>query len=257
MSAGQAGGNQGQVEYASGPVFPADLYDPASGKWSTLASATNIRSYHSEAILLETGHVITTGSEMSNYPDYWPKINTACFDEYLTSPVAGCTDPFNYNIERFTPPYLQQGAGPVIQNAPMNATHGSLIQLDIAGSAAASVARVTFIRTSTVTHSTNTDQRMVELVISSHTAGSLFVTLPSNPAMAVIGNWFVFALDANGTPSVAKTINLQIGASTTVIIPSGASSGPGANSKNSGRVAGPSLALLFCLSVASSFVLWL
>lgn len=218
-SKGQAGGNQGQVQYAKGPVFAADLYDPTAplgSRWTTLASASNKRLYHSGALLLESGHVVTTGSEMNNYADYWPTQSPNCFP--LVDTV--CTDPFNYNIERFSPPYLQQGNGPVLMKAPLTATHGSVLQLDLAS--ADSVARVTFIRTGTSTHSTNTDQRFIELIIKAKNATSVFVTLPSNVAQAPIGNWFIWALDGNGVPSAAKTIQLQLGAPSSVIIPANA-----------------------------------
>ena len=61
---GQAGGNAGQVQYAQNPVYATDLYDPSSGQWTTLAPATNKRLYHSGALLLSSGHVMTQGSDM-------------------------------------------------------------------------------------------------------------------------------------------------------------------------------------------------
>lgn len=149
LTNGQAGGNQGQVMYANGPVYATDLLNPSApsgSRWSTVGTATNKRLYHSGALLLETGHVITTGSEMDNYDDFYganPDPN--CYPTGANI----CTSPFNYNIERFTPPYMQKGSGPVVTGFPVNATHGSLIQINVASSA--NVGRVSFIRTSTVT----------------------------------------------------------------------------------------------------------
>jgi hypothetical protein len=45
-------------------VYASDLYDPQTDTFKTLAPAKNKRLYHSGAILLSTGHVITVGSEM-------------------------------------------------------------------------------------------------------------------------------------------------------------------------------------------------
>ena len=229
------GGNQGQTQYASGPVFAADLYDPATSSWTTLASASNMRLYHSGALLLESGHVVTTGSEMDNYADYWPTPNPTCFENLTnidTNPARGCTDPFNYNIERFTPPYLQISGGPTIVKAPSESTHGSLIQLDV--SSTAGISRVTFVRMATTTHSTNTDQRLIELVILAYTDMSLFVLLPSNPALAVAGNWFIWALNSASIPSAAKMIHLKLGNAVNVTLPSNAKTGPPAmTEKNS------------------------
>lgn len=67
---GEAGGLQGAVWSASQPVYEADVYDPIQKKWTVMASATNKRLYHSGALLIETGEVITFGSEMNNY-DGW------------------------------------------------------------------------------------------------------------------------------------------------------------------------------------------
>jgi hypothetical protein len=57
-------GNAGQVQYARDPVYAADMYDPATASYTSMAPATNKRLYHSGALLLSTGHVITVGSEM-------------------------------------------------------------------------------------------------------------------------------------------------------------------------------------------------
>ena len=236
---GQAGGNQGQTQYSSGPIFVADLYDPSTSSWTSLASATNKRLYHSGALLLESGHVITTGSEMDNYADYWPTRNPNCFEDIAninTNPTnrTGCTDPFNYNIERFTPPYLQVGGSraPVLSKAPSSATHGSLIQLDLKSSA--EVSRVTLVRTATSTHSTNTDQRLIELVIVGYTDTSLFVRLPLNPALAPAGNWFVFVLSSDSIPSAAQTIRLTTGTAVNVTLPANAKSGSPATTQKNG-----------------------
>lgn len=75
---GQAGGNAGETQYARTPIYESSIFDPQSSTFATLASATQKRLYHSGALLLQTGHVMTFGSEMDNYDDYW----TVC--TYLT-----------------------------------------------------------------------------------------------------------------------------------------------------------------------------
>ncbi|KAJ3366573.1 hypothetical protein HDU91_001794 [Kappamyces sp. JEL0680] len=68
---GEAGGGfQGMCGAASNPVFQTDIYDPISpqspgtSRWRTLAKASQMRLYHSGALLTETGHVITFGNEV-------------------------------------------------------------------------------------------------------------------------------------------------------------------------------------------------
>jgi hypothetical protein len=221
---GMAGGNQGQVQYARDPVYPADLFDPNAPpgqQWTTLASASVARLYHSGALLTESGHVVTVGSEMKNFPDYYPTIRQDCW------PVVerACTDAFEYRIERFTPPYLlTSNPRPVISTAPASLTHDSTFMIELgSGTDSESIDRLTFIRYTSTTHSTNTDQRFVELEILGREGSKIYSKMPPNGAVAPPGNWMLFALSKQGVPSVAKTINLQLGPSTSVVIPSTAS----------------------------------
>ena len=68
--------------------------------------------------------------------------------------------------------------------------------------------RLSLIRYSSTTHSTNTDQRLIELQIVSQKNGRVRAIMPLNGAIAPPGNYMLFAL-SEGIPSVAKTINLQ------------------------------------------------
>jgi len=60
----------------------------------------------------------------------------------------------------------------------------------------------------TVTHSFNTNQRIVPL---SFTAGSgtLSVQTPANANLAPPGHYMLFILNTNGVPSVASIVQLQ------------------------------------------------
>ena len=48
---------------ASTPVFAAELWNPATETWTTLASASVPRLYHSSAMLLPDGRVMTNGGD--------------------------------------------------------------------------------------------------------------------------------------------------------------------------------------------------
>jgi Domain of unknown function (DUF1929) len=125
----------------------------------------------------------------------------------------GCTSPFNTNIERFTPPYLElaiKNGRPEITAAPKSTTHYSSIKIDV--KKPADVKRATFIRISSTTHSTNTDQRFFELKILKTDSSSVYVRIPP-PSVGVPGNYFLFLLDGSDVPSIAWTINLQSGPS--------------------------------------------
>lgn len=65
--AGLAGGDGGDSRNAWNPVFQTDLFNPLADtgkKWTTLSSASIPRLYHSGAILIADGRVVTLGSEM-------------------------------------------------------------------------------------------------------------------------------------------------------------------------------------------------
>ncbi|KAL2913496.1 hypothetical protein HK105_206956 [Polyrhizophydium stewartii] len=229
---GVAGGDPGEAGSAGGPIMAPDLFDPeapSGSQWSTLASASNYRMYHSGALLLETGHIVTFGSDINNQDDAVNK-KADCMPQ-VQQFNAGCQDPFNTNIERFAPPYLQRAernGRPVISKAPDTTTHNSTFIVELS-TAASNVARVTFIRQASTTHQTNTDQRFIELNILGRSDKALLVQAPDLAGRAPPGRWFLFVLDKDGVPSVAKTVFLQLGAATQVpagtngITPSGSS----------------------------------
>jgi hypothetical protein len=147
---------------------------------------------------------------MDNYYDYWgsdAEKSRNCVPNTFTP----CTSPFNYKIERFSPPYFEQArltGRPQIITAPSVGYYGQKIVLKVASPNP--VIRFTFIRYGTVTHSTNTDQRFVELIIDSKWQdGTFVVRLPSNRNQAPPGNWFIFALDDKGVPSEALTLSMS------------------------------------------------
>src|SRR2546428_9533989 len=46
----------------AGAVYDAELWTPATGRWTTLARHAVIRIYHQTTILLPDGHVLNTGN---------------------------------------------------------------------------------------------------------------------------------------------------------------------------------------------------
>ena len=174
-------------------VYPAELWNPATGAWKTLAAMAVTRQYHSTALLLPDGRVLSAGGG-----------------------ICGTCDQVGYlarNAEVFTPPYLFQkdGSGqlaprPTISSAPSSAGYGSQIQ--IATPDAASIQKVALVRLGAVTHSVNMEQRYVPL---NFTAGSssLTATVPTNVNAAPPGFYMLFIVDGAGVPSVAKMLGLD------------------------------------------------
>jgi hypothetical protein len=170
-------------------VLAAELWDPDTEAWSQLSSMSHQRLYHSTALLLPDGRVLSVGSG---------------------SPAAtGLTDDFTAEI--FSPPYLFNADGtpavrPSIDSAPLKVSFGQAFTVGTPD--AASITKVTWIRLSSVTHSTNMDQQLNRLTFSVASSSSLSITAPSNPNLAPPGYYLLFLVNAQGVPSVGKFIQI-------------------------------------------------
>jgi galactose oxidase-like protein/Kelch motif protein len=166
-------------------VLAAELWSPATETWTTLASMQRPRLYHSTALLLPDARVLVLGGGRFNGGD-------------------APTD--QKSSEIFSPPYLFKGARPVITSAPTTATYGAGISVQTPD--AASIGSVVLMKLGTVTHSFNTNQRIVPLAFIA-SAGTLSVQAPANANLAPPGHYMLFILNTNGVPSVASIVQLQ------------------------------------------------
>jgi hypothetical protein len=164
---------------ASGAVFTAELWNPAAlaeSAFTTLASATRYRGYHSIALLLPDGRVLSSGGD--NEP----------------------------NAEVFSPPYLFKGPRPAVTSAPSDIGYGSSFFVQTPD--AALTKSVTIVRLSAVTHAFNMNQRFLRLAFSQATGG-LTVTAPAAGEVAPPGHYMLFLLNAAGVPSIARIVRLS------------------------------------------------
>ena len=160
------GGSSKNNELA-GANYNALLWDPARpGVWTvgarTGASAPHARLYHSIAMLLPDASVLVGGSGANGARAPSPTENT--------------------NAEIYYPPYLFTAAGqwaprPRIVQAPPLLTTGSRFAVTVDNPLA--IARVTLVRTGSVTHSFNMDQRFVDLPFTAGPNGTLNVQIPA------------------------------------------------------------------------------
>lgn len=163
-------------------VRAAELWDPATGRWTTLASNREARVYHSTTLLLRDGRVLHTGSGDAE------------------------GEPNHYNAEIFSPPYLFQGARPSISRTPSTVSYGATFFVGTAAPAA--IARVTWIRLGSVTHAFDSNQRFNELSFT-QTSGGLNVTAPASRNLAPPGHYMLFILNAKNVPSTARVIRIR------------------------------------------------
>jgi hypothetical protein len=173
-------------------VYAAELWNPATGTWKTLAAQQVTRQYHSTALLLPDGRVLSSGGG-----------------------ICGTCDNVGYlakNAEVFTPPYLydKDGSGrlaarPAVTAAPATVDYAA--PFDVTTPDAASIVKVGLLRLGAVTHSVDMDQRYVPLSFSPG-AGVLNVTGPANPNIAPPGVYMLFLVNHEGVPSVAKMVTV-------------------------------------------------
>jgi hypothetical protein len=173
----------------------AMIWNPDTGQWTNDASAAVGRFYHSTAILLADGTVLSAGG--------------------------GAPGPLtNLNSEIYTPGYLLNPDGtlrtdrPVITNAPQTAQQGQT--LTIALDNADVIQKLELIKFGSTTHAFDAEQRSFSLTFSHINAHTLQITLPANVDALTNGYWMLFASNDNGTPSIAATIKIsQFGVDTT------------------------------------------
>jgi len=162
---------------ATTPVYAAELWDPATETWTTLASSNGIpRLYHSAALLLPDGRVLSTGG--NDYP----------------------------TPEAFSPPYLfkdPQGARPGLSGVPPTVAYGQ--HFSVQSPDAASITKVTLIRITSVTHAFNENQRLSVLSFTPG-AGALDIVAPATANIAPPGHYLLFIVNGNGVPSIGSIV---------------------------------------------------
>lgn len=184
------GDGSGGFNTVASAVHAAELWQPETGSWTTLASNSVNRGYHSVSLLLPDGTVLHGGSGDAGIPRSDP-------------PGAY---PRETNHEIFSPPYLFRGNRPTITSVPGNVGYGQTFNVDTPY--AAQVTNVSLIRLGSVTHAFDQNTRFVPLTFSKR-AGHIRVTAPSSPNLAPPGHYLLFILNRNGVPSAGKIIQLQ------------------------------------------------
>jgi Domain of unknown function (DUF1929)/Kelch motif len=168
----------GQSGSYGAPIFTAEIYDPATGVWTEMAAQTAPRIYHSTAVLLPDGRVLSAGESHGSLAQ---------------------------TGEVFSPPYLFKGARPTISSAPATLGYGKAFTISTPN--AASITRVALVKACAVTHSNNFDQRYVDCTFSAG-SGSLSATSPPDSNHAPPGWYMLFLVNSSGVPSVASWVKV-------------------------------------------------
>ncbi|ERN12018.1 aldehyde oxidase GLOX [Amborella trichopoda] len=206
---GAQAGSQG-FNLASSPCLNPVLYRPemdAGLRFMTLNPATVPRMYHSTAVLLPDGRILTAGSN----PNYFYSFKGDF--------------PTELRIEAFSPEYLspdRQNLRPVISKTPSVIRYSEQFEVQIkVPLPVVEVVEINFASAPFATHSFSQGQRLVKLSVSSaHPSISgaisadsggytytISCTAPPNGAVAPPSYYMMFAVN-QGVPSVASWIHL-------------------------------------------------
>lgn len=172
------GGNQ--VGHYNSPVEQPELYNPTTNSWSLLPPQLAVRGYHSTAVLLPDGRVLSAGSD---------------------SEVA-----LQNTYEIYSPAYLFNGPRPTITSAPSSVTYSQ--QFTIVTPDVKTIKRVALIRPGTTTHAVHMDdQRYVDLQWKPG-AGQITAIAPASGNDAPPGYYMLVIVNSNGVPSVMPFIQV-------------------------------------------------
>jgi len=165
------------------------IWNPSTGQWKIGADAAIPRLYHSTTILLPDATVLSLGGGAPG-----PLVNT--------------------NGEIYSPPYLFDQNGnlakrPVISSAPDELKPGATFTISVDDATA--IDRLTLIKYGSVTHALNMAASKIELPFMVDPNNKLVVHLPENSNVLTPGDWMLFAIGKDGTPSVAPTVKIDVG----------------------------------------------
>ena len=172
---GHGWGNRWNYEH--GEARPVELLEPGASAWRLGAAQAEDRGYHSIAILLPDGSVLSAGDDVVNTSD---------------------------TFEIYKPPYLFRGTRPSIASAPSSVAYGQPFDVATSGGATKAV----LVAPSAVTHSVDMNQRHVELAVERTVGGTLSGRAPATGNVAPPGYYMLFVLGPDGVPSVARWVKL-------------------------------------------------
>lgn len=167
---------------------PPEVFALGSTMWERLADQSNARCYHSVAGLLPDGRVFSAGGTVA---DSW------------------------HSVEIYSPPYLFQGARPVISGLNPEWSYSDLSGtevLTVTTRPGVSIDRFHLLRNGSITHGHDVNQRFVSLqpfLGTVEVPPSYELEIPSSEQIAPPGYYFLYAVDSNGVPSVGHRIHLS------------------------------------------------
>ncbi len=196
------GGNSSGIQFSDqGTILTPEIWNPETETWRSMDNHSTPRNYHSTALLMKDARVIAMGGGLCG----------TCVTNHQSAEI-------------FEPPYLFEdettlAVRPEIINAPATAAPAQTLNV----TASSNIEKFSLYRLIALTHHHSTDQRLIPLEISSSNAANgngngngignnsnYTLELPDNPNVLLPGYYWLFALDANGTPSIGHTVQIDV-----------------------------------------------
>lgn len=168
--------------------FTPELFNPATNSFTQMAPISMPRNYHSTALLLLDGTVMSGGGGL-------------CGD---------CATN-HYDAQIWSPPYLFGANGAKANRPVINSMSATAIKVGsvLTINTNSAVTKVSLVRMGSTTHTVNTDQRRIAFnTLTGAGTNSYQITIPGDQGKAVPGYWMLFAMNAAGTPSVGKILQI-------------------------------------------------
>lgn len=183
-------------------ILWAELFNPATKTWKTLAAEAVPRNYHSVSILLADGRVFSGGGGL-------------CYIGQVGGSSVNCNKLVDHpDGQIFSPPYLFKADGTAAARPTISSLGATTVKvgarLTIRMSASATGLKFVLVRIGSVTHSVNSDQRRIPLTSVTGSGTSYTATLPSDSGILIPGAYYLFVLSSTGVPSVARTVQVTL-----------------------------------------------
>jgi len=166
-----------------------DLFDPQTGTFTFGNAQAEGRAYHSTALLLPDGRVMSAGDDINGPtgPDSGVRTDTA---------------------EMWSPPYLYKGCAaarrPTIASVPASVAYNRPFVVKTPDSISGAV----LVAPGAVTHDNDMSQRVVPLAPPQPAAGGVTLRTPVDGNAAPPGPYMLFLRNTAGVPSVARFVML-------------------------------------------------
>ncbi|PYI08335.1 F5/8 type C domain protein [Aspergillus sclerotiicarbonarius CBS 121057] len=184
-----AGGQSWGKPFHEGEIqFTPEMYDPETDTFTPLSPNNIKRVYHSISMLLPDATVLNGGGGL-----------------------CGNCSANHYDAQIYSPPYLftpggERATRPKIMRGDAKVTVGQEIKF----TTDSEVKNAALVRVGTTTHTVNTDQRRVPLILNPTGRHSYSADLPSDAGILLPGWYMLFAMNAQGVPSEASMVKVEL-----------------------------------------------